>query len=101
MTTAEPINVYIYHPKNLFLAYGFALFLTLIAVALGIYAYVSNGISHSNSFSSIVRATRNLDLWDFDQRQASTALSLDRQARGQKVLRLRNSGFIVLKDEKI
>lgn len=101
VTTAEPINVYIYHPKNLLLAYGVALFLALIALVLGACAYVSNGVSHSNSFSSIVRATRNPDLLDIDQRQASTAISLDRQAKGQKVLRLRNNGFVVLQEEKI
>lgn len=101
VTTAEPINVYAYHPKNLFLAYGIALFLAIIAVILGLCAYLSNGVSHSNSFSSIVRATRNPDLLAFDQHQASTAVSLDGQARSQKVLRLRNHGFVVLQDEKI
>ncbi|MCJ1467673.1 hypothetical protein MMC07_006298 [Pseudocyphellaria aurata] len=101
VTTAEPINVYIYHPKNLLLAYGIALFLALIAVVLGACAYVSNGVSHSNSFSSIVRATRNPDLLDIDQLQASTAILLDRQAKSQKVLRLRNHGFVVLQEEKI
>lgn len=59
VTTTEPINVYAYHPKNLYLAYSLAIFFALLANILGTCAYISNGVSHNNSFSSILRATRN------------------------------------------
>lgn len=99
MTTSEPINVYTYDPKNLFISYGIALFFALIANILGALAYVSNGVSHDNSFSSIVRATRNPDLIDFEQRRVPGALPLGRQL-GEKVLRLRHDGFVVWQDQK-
>lgn len=99
MTTNDPINVYVYDPKNLYLSYGIALFLALLAIILGALAYVSNGVSHDNSFSSIVRATRNPELLDFDQRRTPGALPLDKNL-GQTVLRLRNNGFVIWQDQK-
>lgn len=62
VTTTIPINVYAYHPKNLYLAYGFALIFALLANALGALAYQSNGISYDSLFSTILRTTRNPDL---------------------------------------
>lgn len=96
MTTTRPHNVYAYNPKNLFLAYGIALFFSLVANILGTLAYISNGVSHNNSFSSIVRATRNPELLRLEDRsiKASGVLPLGRQA-GQPTLRLRDDGFVV------
>lgn len=62
VTTTVPINMYAYHPKNLYLAYGFALVFALLANALGAFAYVSNGVSYDSLFSTILRTTRNPDL---------------------------------------
>lgn len=48
-------NVYVYNPYKLWLAYGIALALSMIAVAIGLYTIVSNSASYSNEFSTIVR----------------------------------------------
>jgi hypothetical protein len=52
-------NVYEYRPYNLWLAYGIAVASSFIAVLLGLYALWLNGVSHDNSFSSIMASTRN------------------------------------------
>ena len=96
VTTTRPLNVYGYHPKNLFIAYSVAIFFSLLAVGLGTFAYISNGVSHNNSFSSIVRATRNPELSRLDERKvwASGIMPQNKQA-SQPVLRLRDDGFVV------
>lgn len=96
MTTSERVNVYAYRTKNLFLAYGIALAVALFAIVLGMLAYISNGVSHNNSFSSIVRATRNLEFSRLvDPRApASGAKTIDKRT-GKTVLRLRDDGFVV------
>lgn len=78
------------------MAYGIALLFTLSANILGAMAYLSNGVSHNNSFSSIVRATRNPELLGIQDRRAqvSGAMPLDKQT-GKTVLRLRDDGFVI------
>jgi hypothetical protein len=51
--------VYEYRPYNLWLAYGIAIALSFDAVLLGLHALWLNGVSHDNSFSSIMASTRN------------------------------------------
>jgi hypothetical protein len=96
VTTTHPQNVYAYNPKNLYVAYGIALLFTLFANILGTMAYISNGVSHNNSFSSIVRATRNPELLGIQDRKVkvSGAMPMDKQT-GKTVLRLRDDGFVV------
>jgi hypothetical protein len=52
-------TVYGYRPYNLSLSYGIAIALSFISVLLGLYALWLNGVSHDNSFSSIMASTRN------------------------------------------
>ena len=126
VTTSVPINVYAYHAKNLYLAYSLAIFLALVANVLGTAAYISNGVSHNNSFSSILRATRNPSLlndcgdgargggavgngegrnnggpWTPRRRTGVPgALPLDREV-GMTVLRLEPDGFVVWQEGKV
>jgi hypothetical protein len=55
-------TVYDYRPYNLWLSYGIAIALSFVAVLLGLYALWLNGVSHDNSFSSIMASTRNIYL---------------------------------------
>jgi hypothetical protein len=55
-------TVYDYRPYNLWLSYGIAIALSFVAILLGLYALWLNGVSHDNSFSSIMASTRNMYL---------------------------------------
>ncbi|KAF1845162.1 uncharacterized protein K460DRAFT_245116, partial [Cucurbitaria berberidis CBS 394.84] len=52
-------TVYDYRPRNLWLAYGIAIVCSFAGVLLGLQALWLNGVSHDNSFSSIIATTRN------------------------------------------
>jgi hypothetical protein len=54
--------VYAYNARNLWAAYGPAIFVTLLSVAVGFQALFSNGVSHGTSFSAILATTRNRTL---------------------------------------
>jgi hypothetical protein len=58
------LNVYAYDQKNLLISYGVALVLTLLACAVGCAKVYRNGVSYSNSFSTVLRTTRHLQSFD-------------------------------------
>ncbi|KAL3458470.1 hypothetical protein BJX64DRAFT_224225 [Aspergillus heterothallicus] len=51
--------LYRYSQKNLFIAYGVSIFISLLCVIAGLLSMWDNGIAFSDSFSTILRATRN------------------------------------------
>ena len=53
------LSVYEYRPRNLWLAYGIAVAFSFAGVLLGLRALWINGVSHDNSFSSIMATTRS------------------------------------------
>ncbi|KAH7327469.1 hypothetical protein BKA65DRAFT_462233 [Rhexocercosporidium sp. MPI-PUGE-AT-0058] len=55
-------NIYNYNPTNLFWAYGLAVLVTMLSVAIGTRAIMVNGVSHETSFSSILCSIRNQTL---------------------------------------
>jgi hypothetical protein len=55
-------NVYVYSPLKLWLAYGLALFFATGAVITGFVLMYKNQVSYSNSFSTILRTTRNAQI---------------------------------------
>lgn len=55
----EHINIYVYNPNNLFIAYGTSGVLTIFITLLGLYALQKNGVSSDENFSTILRTTRN------------------------------------------
>lgn len=59
ITVITTPNTYIYKPTDLYLAYGFALLSTLLAVILGCVDILRNGASFTNSFSTSLRTTRD------------------------------------------
>jgi hypothetical protein len=62
VTHQKAVNIYIYNPRNLWLAYGIAIMATFFAVTIDLIAHTSNGGTHDRSFSSFLCATRNTDL---------------------------------------
>ncbi|KAL2831743.1 hypothetical protein BDW59DRAFT_124417 [Aspergillus cavernicola] len=64
---SQPINVtfyendtyYLYSQKNLLIAYGVAVFVSLLCVMAGLLTMWDNGVAFTDSFSTILRATRN------------------------------------------
>ncbi len=62
VTIQYPIQIYMYHPADLYIAYGIGLLCTLLCLGLGINAIIKNGSTFSNNFSSILRSTRNPEL---------------------------------------
>lgn len=57
-------NVYIYSASTLWVAYGLAIFLTLIALGLGIWSMILNDGTFTNDFSTILRTSRAAELSD-------------------------------------
>lgn len=55
-------NVYSYGYQNLVIAYGLAIFFTLLCVLLGWSAYLSNGMSYDFTVSSIISTSQNPDV---------------------------------------
>ncbi|KAI6263723.1 hypothetical protein MCOR27_002085 [Pyricularia oryzae] len=55
-------NFYSYEAVLLWQAYSVAIVAALVCVVVGMHSYVANGYSASNSFSTILLATRNPDL---------------------------------------
>lgn len=83
--TSNTNNYYAYQPFWLVLSYGLALFFSIIAVAIGVYAIHSNGVVHSNSFSAIVAATRNPELDECLGRSYSGFDSLQKNTENRKL----------------
>ncbi|CAO2655643.1 Nn.00g044460.m01.CDS01 [Neocucurbitaria sp. VM-36] len=64
VTQSTFVTIYEYRPQNLWLAYGIAVAFSFAGVILGLRALWLNGVSHDNSFSSIMATTRNSFLDD-------------------------------------
>lgn len=59
------VNVYLYKPEDLWLAYGIACVAALLSTILGAYGgWRNGGFGYQNVFSTYVRATRNQELKD-------------------------------------
>ncbi|KAE8441017.1 hypothetical protein EG329_006108 [Mollisiaceae sp. DMI_Dod_QoI] len=52
-------NMYQYNNFKLISPYSIATFATLLGVAVGLYSFRINGVSHSTAFSAVVATTRN------------------------------------------
>lgn len=62
VTISQSFNVYVYEPRNLYIAYGTALGCALLCTLVGLYSMLANNAAYSNVFSTVVRTTRRLDL---------------------------------------
>ncbi|KAL8838551.1 MAG: hypothetical protein Q9170_002093 [Blastenia crenularia] len=77
VTSSYPVNIYSYHPRNVILTYVIVFTFAILANGLGLFAYRANGVSHDNSFSSIVCTTRDVHLSDLNIHERLGALPLD------------------------
>ncbi|KAF7874063.1 hypothetical protein EAF04_002735 [Stromatinia cepivora] len=62
ITTSDTRNIYAYHPLYLILSYSIGFLFASLSGIIGLYSTYVNGVSHSNSFSTIMLTTRNADL---------------------------------------
>ncbi len=85
VTTTTPINIYIYEPRNVLIAYGIAVIFALLANILGIAAYLANGVSHDNNWSSMLCTTRDLHVSKLNAHERLGALPLEKRIGETKV----------------
>lgn len=67
------------------MAYGIAIFSTLISVFLGAWAYAQNKYSHNKTFSAILGATREATLSELFHADISGRLPLHRNVEQAKL----------------
>lgn len=58
-TLLQSLNTFTYAPRGLVVAYGIAILLSSICLALGLAAIYGNGVTYTNNFSTILRMTRD------------------------------------------
>jgi hypothetical protein len=56
------VDVYEYDMKNLLVSYAAVLLVTFIAMCVGIYSLLENGVYHDTTFSTFMATMRNVDL---------------------------------------
>jgi hypothetical protein len=78
VTYNETYNIYQYDSHNLIVSYSIAIFFAVLAVLLGIFSLVDNGVVHSTAFSAVVATTRNTDLDALSKGHSLGALPLDK-----------------------
>lgn len=65
ITIPTNITIYSYNPKDLWLTYGISCAAALLSTILGIHSIWRNGgVGYQSTFSTYVRATRNLEIRD-------------------------------------
>lgn len=94
VTIRSPQNEYHYEPRNIYIAYGSAIFLASALAAVGLLTIHASSASYGSSFSTIVRTTRSADLDRLVSPAASTGAepSPPELARARLLLRRRRRG---------
>lgn len=85
VTSSHLVNIYSYHPRNVFITYAIVFTFAILANGLGLFAYRNNGVSHDNSFSSIVCTTRDVHLSDLNIHERLGALPLDEKVANTRL----------------
>lgn len=104
VTTSELVNVYRYNMRNLILAYAIAIGTSTLAVIVGLYMFVMNGLTNgTGSFSTILCSTiQNRALAekveDAMPREVSSRSSLSSTVASPEMLRLRVKYGMMLDD---
>jgi hypothetical protein len=68
------VDLYKYRSQNLLLAYGLALLVALIANVLGIIAFWCNGVSVGRTWTDVVSATTDIQLFQEPHRKRRASL---------------------------
>lgn len=77
--------VHAYNARSLLLSYAVAIFATIIILVAGLHALWSNGVGHTNTFSALVRTTRNQDLDDWARGHCLGSDPIDKHIASQKL----------------
>ena len=86
VSVTNPANIYAYHSKNLFLAYGLAILSAIFVNIVGAFAYWTNGHSHAKTFSAILASTRDTGLTKLFRSEAEGKLPLHNEVRNAKLM---------------
>ena len=78
-------NIFHYKSRNLVISYSLAIAATIFCVVIGLAATVSNGVSHSSSFSTLLATAQNPRLRGLFEGSSLGALPLDREIRKVKL----------------
>ena len=82
--TLNAHSIYQYSSRNLIISYSTAIAATLISIVIGAFATISNGASHSSSFSAIIATTRGLQVDPLVEGVSLGALPLDQDIRRKR-----------------
>ncbi|KAF7568707.1 hypothetical protein PtrSN002B_010135 [Pyrenophora tritici-repentis] len=85
LTISTTHLIYNYNARSLLLPYSAAVFTTVVILIAGLYALWSNGVSHTSSFSGLVRTTRNKDLDDWMRGHCLGSDPVDKDVAVQKL----------------
>jgi hypothetical protein len=91
------MNIYAYNMQNLWVAYGLAIFATLVTNILAIFAYRSNRVAHGRSFSDILSFATDPSIRDLFSLYRHGVLPMPRIVRdAQLKVRFTNRGGSVV-----
>jgi hypothetical protein len=88
--------VHSYNARSLLLSYAAAVLATLVILMAGLHALWSNGVGHSNTFSALVRTTRNRDLDEWARGHCLGSDPVDKGIAEQKL----QYGLLVVDDKE-
>lgn len=101
-TTWRSVNVYVYGPVDLYIAYGSALLATMACVAWGVWLVLSGDrASYSLDFSTILRTTRQSEIDGIVNLGARTGREpLPREMREVKLRYGGDDGFLIVSEKE-
>ncbi|KAL4790489.1 hypothetical protein BDV19DRAFT_394059 [Aspergillus venezuelensis] len=82
ITTRPTETRYTYAARNLLIAYGVSVFVSLLCIIAGLLSMWDNGIAFSDSLSTILRATRNRKFDEIVDRESMTGADPGPKALG-------------------
>ena len=85
VTNSTTRNVYKYSSHNLIISYSTAIFVSALALVLGFYSFLDNGVAHSTAFSAVLATTRNSALDVLSKGHSLGSLPLDKRVEGVRL----------------
>lgn len=96
LTISTTKLVHSYNARSLLLSYAAAVLATLIILIAGLHALWANGVGHTNTFSALVRTTRNKDLDEWARGHCLGSDPVDKHIAKQKL----QYGLLVVDDKE-
>ena len=98
-------SVYKYNSGNLLWSYSVAVCITILALLLGFYSFLNNGVTHSTDFSAILATTRNPALDEVSRGYSLGTLPMDKSVKGIRLrfgeLKEENNTFVDENGQKV